>query len=59
MATRERIRRYTEVRLRRWLMRRSGFTGIGLKRFPTKYLHETFGRYDVRVTRRDLSNAKA
>jgi len=59
MATRERIRRYTEVRLRRWLMRRSGFTGTGLKRFPAKYLHETLGLYDVRVTRRDLSNAKA
>jgi len=59
MATRERIRRYTEVRLRRWLMRRSGFTGTGLKLFPAKYLHETLGLYDVRVTRRDLSNAKA
>jgi hypothetical protein len=59
MATRERIRRYTEVRLRRWLMRRSGFMGTGLKRFPAKYLHETLGLYDVRVTRRDLSNAKA
>ena len=59
MATRERIRRYTEVRLRRWLMRRSGFTGTGLKWFPAKYLHETLGLYDVRVTRRDLSNAKA
>lgn len=59
MATRERIRRYTEVRLRRWLMRRSGFTGTGLKRFPAKHLHEILGLYDVRVTRRDLSNAKA
>jgi group II intron reverse transcriptase/maturase len=59
MATRERIRRYTEVRLRRWLMRRSGYRGTGIKRFPAKYLHETLGLYDVRVTRRDLSNAKA
>ncbi len=59
MATRERIRRYTELRLRRWLMRRSGFTGTGLKRFPAKYLHERLGLYDVRITRRDLSNAKA
>ncbi len=59
MATRERIRRYTEVRLRRWLMRRSGYRGTGLKRFPAKYLHETLGLYDVRVSRRDLSNAKA
>ncbi len=59
MATRERIRRYTEVRLRRWLMRRSGYRGTGIKRFPAKYLHETLGLYDVRITRRDLSNAKA
>jgi len=59
MATRERIRRYTEVRLRRWLMRRSGYRGTGIKRFPAKYLHETLGLYDVRVTRSDLSNAKA
>ncbi len=40
-------------------MRRSGFTGTRLKRFPAKYLHETLVLYDVRVTRRDLSNAKA
>jgi group II intron reverse transcriptase/maturase len=59
MATRERIRRFTEVRLRRWLMRRSGYRGTGLKRFPAKYLHETLGLYDVRVTRHHLSNAKA
>ncbi len=59
MATRERIRRYTEVRLRRWLMRRSGYRGTGLNRFPAKYLHETLGLYDVRVRRCDLSNAKA
>jgi hypothetical protein len=59
MATRERIRRYTEVRLRRWLMRRSGYRGTGLKRFPAKYLHEALGLYDVRVRRTDLSNAKA
>ena len=59
MATRERIRRYTEVRLRHWLMRRSGYRGTGIKQFPAKYLHETLGLYDVRVSRRDLLNAKA
>jgi len=51
MATRERIRRYTEVRLRRWLLRRSGNRGTGLARFPAKYLYETLGLYDVRVRR--------
>lgn len=59
METRERIRRYTEMRLRRWLMRRSGNRGTGLNRFPAKYLFETLGLYDVRVRRSDLSNAKA
>lgn len=59
MATRERIRRYTEVRLRRWLMRRSGYRGTGLHQFPATYLFETLGLYDVRVRRADLSNAKA
>jgi RNA-directed DNA polymerase len=57
MATRERLRRYTEMRIRRWLMRRSGYRGTGLNRFPAKYLHETLGLYDVRVRRGDLSNA--
>lgn len=59
MATRERIRRYAEVRLRRWLMRRSGYRGTGLNQFPAKYLFETLGLYDVRVRRGDPSNAKA
>jgi len=59
MATGERIRRYTEMRLRRWLMRRSGYRGTGLHQFPTKYLFETLGLYDVRVRRSDPSNAKA
>lgn len=59
MATRERIRRYTEVRLRRWLMRRSGYRGTGLNRFSSRYLFETLGLYDVRVRRGDPSNAKA
>ena len=34
MATREQIRRYTEVRLRRWLMRRSGHPGDRIKPVP-------------------------
>jgi hypothetical protein len=59
METRERIRRYTEMRLRRWVMRRSGNRGTGLNRFPAKYLFETLGLYDVRVRRGDPSNAKA
>jgi RNA-directed DNA polymerase len=59
MATREQIRRYTEVRLRRWLLRRSGNRGTGVGRFPSEHLYKTLGLYDVRVTRGDLSNAKA
>ena len=59
MATREQIRRYTEVRLRRWLLRRSGDRGTGLRRFPSEHLYMTLGLYDVRVTRGNLSHVKA
>jgi RNA-directed DNA polymerase len=56
--TRERIRRYTETRLRRWLLRRSGDRGNGIAQFPAKHLYETLGLYDARIRRADLSSAK-
>jgi hypothetical protein len=56
--TRERVRRYTETRLRRWLLRRSGYGGTGLAQFPAKHLYEKLGLYDVRIKRGDLSSAK-
>jgi RNA-directed DNA polymerase len=59
MATREQIRRYTEGRLRRWLLRRSGNRGTGLSQFSSEHLYKTLGLYDVRVTRGNLSHAKA
>jgi len=58
MLTRERVRRYTETRLRRWLLRRSGYRGTGLAQFPAKHLYETLGLCDVRIKRGDLSSAK-
>jgi RNA-directed DNA polymerase len=53
------IRRYTERRVRRWLMRRTGQQGAGFAQIPEKYLYETLGLYIVPIRRADLSRAKA
>jgi group II intron reverse transcriptase/maturase len=53
------VRRYTERRVRRWLLRRAGRNGAGFAQIPDKYLYETLGLYDVPVRRGDLSRAKA
>jgi hypothetical protein len=53
------VRRYTERRVRRWLLRRAGRNGTGFAQIPDKYLYETLGLYDVPVRRGDLSRAKA
>ena len=45
----ESVRRYTERRVRRWLMRRTGQRGTGFARIPDKYLYETLGLYAVRL----------
>jgi RNA-directed DNA polymerase len=52
------IRRYTERRIRRWLMRRSGRSGAGFAQIPDKYLYETLGLYRIPKRRTDLSSAK-
>jgi RNA-directed DNA polymerase len=52
------VRAYTERRLRRWLMRRSGRRGTGFAQIPDKYLYETLGLYSVLTRRADLSSAK-
>ena len=54
-----RIRRYTEQRLRRWLMRREQRTGTGYKRYPVAYLYETLGLYNIPTRRAAVLNAKA
>ena len=51
------IRQYLERRVRRWLIRRTGRGGTGLK-LPDKYLYETLGLYSVPMQRVSLSRAK-
>jgi RNA-directed DNA polymerase len=53
------VRRYTERRVRRWLMRRSGRSGAGFAQIPDRYLYETLGLYEIPKRRVDLSSAKA
>jgi group II intron reverse transcriptase/maturase len=53
------LRRYTEVRLRRWLMRREQRYGTGYKRYPAAYLYHTLGVYPIPICRSDMPNAKA
>ena len=55
----ELIRAYTERRVRRWLMRRTGRRGVGFRQIPNEYLYETLGLYSVPRRRADLPRAKA
>jgi RNA-directed DNA polymerase len=52
------IRAYTERRVRRWLMRRTGRHGAGFRQIPDEYLYETLGLYLVPRRRVDLPRAK-
>jgi RNA-directed DNA polymerase len=58
LPTYELIRAYTERRVRRWLMRRSGRTGTGFAQIPDEYLYKTLGLYAVPRRRIDLPRAK-
>jgi hypothetical protein len=53
------IRRYTERRLRRWLMRRAGMRGTGYRQYPDEYLYETLGLYRLPDNRAAVTKAKA
>lgn len=53
------VRRYTERRLRRWLMRREQRQGTGYKRYPDPYLYETLGLFMPPESRAAVLNAKA
>ncbi len=52
------IRAYTERRVRRWLMRRTGRRGVGFRQISDEYLYETLGLYSVPRRRADLPRAK-
>ena len=53
------IRRYTERRFRRWLMRREQRHGTGYKRYPDAYLYETLGLYQLPTSREAVLKAKS
>ena len=53
------IQLYTERRVRRWLMRRSGRRGTGYRRYPDAHLYEVLGLYKLPGRRVDPPNAKA
>jgi len=52
------VRKYTERRVRRWLVRRTGQRGTGIAQIPDEYLYRTLGLYNVPVRLSDLSRAK-
>jgi RNA-directed DNA polymerase len=52
------VRKSTERRVRRWLVRRTGQRGTGIAQFPDEYLYRTLGLYNVRVRLSDLSRVK-
>jgi len=52
------IRRYTERRVRRWLLRRAGRNGAGFAQIPDEHLYEKLGLYAVPRRRIDLPRAK-
>jgi retron-type reverse transcriptase len=54
----DRIRTYTDRRVRRWLMRRTGRRGTGFRQIPDEYLYGTLGLYRVPMRRVDLPRAK-
>jgi len=53
------VRRYTERRLRRWLMRRQQRRGTGYKQYPDRYLYDMLGLFMPPETRTAMANAKA
>jgi RNA-directed DNA polymerase len=54
----ELVRAYTDRRIRRWLMRRTGRRGVGFRQIPDEYLYETLGLYSIPRRRADLLRAK-
>lgn len=50
----DRIRMYTDRRVRRWLMRRTGKPGAGFRQIPDAYLYEVLGLYRIPRRRADL-----
>ncbi len=53
------IKKYTEKRLRRWLVKKHKQRGTGYRQYPDKYLYEELGLYKMPVSRADLQSAKS
>jgi len=53
------VRRYTERRFRRWLMRRQQKRGTGYKRYPDAYLYERLGLFEPPRSPSAMPKAKA
>lgn len=53
------IQRYTDARLRRWLIRRTGKRGTGYRQYPNEYLYATLGLYKLPTSRAAVAHAKA
>jgi len=52
------IRKYTERRVRRWLVKRRGSRGTGYRQFSDAYLYQKLGLYAIPLRRADLPSAK-
>jgi hypothetical protein len=52
------IRHYTDRRVRRWLMRRTGREVTGFGQILDEYLYKSLGVYDVPVRLADMPRAK-
>lgn len=52
------IQKYTDRRLRRWLIRRQGKRGTGYRQYPNEYLYETLGLYRLPTSRAAVAQAK-
>lgn len=53
------IQKYTEKRLRRWLVKKHKQRGTGYRQYPDKYIYDKLGLYKLPAKRADLLRAKA
>lgn len=53
------IRKYTERRLRRWLMKKHKRRGTGYRQYPDEFLYEKLGLFNPHVHRLSRAKAKA
>jgi RNA-directed DNA polymerase len=54
-----RLRKYTERRLRRWLMKKHKRRGTGYRQYPDDFLYEKLGLFNPHVHRLSRTRAKA